>query len=62
MGYLFEIRKVIEQIACSFKAVHVVDGLKMVPNMPDYFVDGVHPNDLGFMHYSMNLGTHLSKT
>jgi lysophospholipase L1-like esterase len=55
MGYLYEIRKKIEQIACKFKSVYVVDGLKMVPNMPNYFVDGIHPNDLGFMHYSMNL-------
>jgi len=55
MGHLLEIRKQIEQIAYNFKTVYVIDGLRMVPNMPEYFVDGVHPNELGFMHYSMNL-------
>jgi len=55
MGYLCEIRKEIGQIACKFESVHVIGGLKMVPNRPDYFVDGIHPNDLGFMHYSLNL-------
>jgi lysophospholipase L1-like esterase len=61
MGYLYETRKEIEQIAGRFKSVHIINGLKMVPNMPEYFVDGVHPNDLGFMHYGLNLLKEIQK-
>jgi len=61
VGYLSEIRKEIEQVVCNFNTVHVIDGLKMVPNMPEYFVDGVHPNELGFMHYSVNLLNEIVK-
>jgi len=55
MGYLSEIRREIEEITSYFEGVRVVDGLKVVPNMPEYFFDGVHPNDEGFMHFSVNL-------
>ncbi|HOJ12060.1 MAG TPA: GDSL-type esterase/lipase family protein [Clostridiales bacterium] len=55
MGYFCDIRREIEKIAGNFEGIHIVDGLKVVPNAPEYFVDGVHPNDEGFMHYSINL-------
>jgi len=35
--------------------VHPVDGLRLVPHDPMYFVDGTHPNELGFLHYATNL-------
>lgn len=55
MGYLSDIRKEIAAIAEQYKAVQLIDGLKLVPNMPEYYVDGIHPTDLGLMHYSLNL-------
>lgn len=55
IGTLCVIRKEIEKIAATYEKITILDGLKMVPNMPEYFVDGVHPNDEGFAHYSTNL-------
>ena len=39
--------------------VHLIDGLALVPNGPQYFVDGVHPNDAGFALYAANLAARL---
>jgi len=32
--------------------IYVVDGSRVVPNEPQWFVDNVHPNDEGFAHYT----------
>lgn len=47
--------KVIREAFGSTSGVHVVDGFSLVPHHGFYFVDGVHPNELGFMHYAVNL-------
>jgi hypothetical protein len=41
--------------AGEFAGVGTVDGLALVPHQGLYFVDGTHPNELGFMHYAANL-------
>ena len=59
-GYLSEIRREIEIIAGEYEGISIINGLEMVPNMPEYFFDGVHPNDEGFAHHSINLLAQLS--
>ena len=43
------------EIAQQIEGVDVIDGLALVPNQPWYLEDGTHPNDHGFLHYSLNL-------
>ncbi len=59
MGNISAIRKIIEDIGKEYSRIHLVDGLKMVPNIEDYYVDGLHPNEAGFMHYSINLAKEI---
>lgn len=33
----------------------VIDGMKLVPHDKRYYSDALHPNDLGFAHYSLNI-------
>lgn len=54
-GYLWQIRETIALVAGKYENNVVFDGHKMVPNMPEYFADGVHPNDKGFIHFGINL-------
>jgi lysophospholipase L1-like esterase len=56
MGSFFELAKCIENICLNKRNITVINGIELVPNMPDYFGDkSVHPSDEGFMHYSINL-------
>lgn len=54
-GSLSEIRREIAKIAGEYERITIINGLEMVPNIPEYLFDGVHPNDEGFAHYSVNL-------
>lgn len=40
---------------CAKQGVDFIDGASLVPNMPDFFVDGTHPNARGFALYALNL-------
>lgn len=44
-----------EEAAAQRRNWLYVDGQKNVPHTRHYFSDEVHPNDLGFAHYSLNL-------
>ena len=39
--------------------LHLIDGLSLVPNRLQYFVDGLHPNAAGFALYAANLAAKL---
>ncbi len=45
----------VKQIAGSYSNVRVVDGFKLVPHLPEYFLDNLHPNALGAEVYGRNL-------
>ncbi|MBQ4363250.1 MAG: SGNH/GDSL hydrolase family protein [Oscillospiraceae bacterium] len=49
--YCENIRKVAEK----YKNVKIVDGFKLVPHLPEYFLDLLHPNCLGCEVYGRNL-------
>lgn len=45
----------------SYTNMSAVNGLEMVPHMPEFFGDqSLHPNDRGFMHYAVNLMKEIS--
>ena len=45
----------IRKIAGSYANVRVVDGFSLVPHLPEYFLDNLHPNCLGTEEYGRNL-------
>ena len=53
-----DIRDVIANKALEFD-YPIIDGLKLVPNQNDFFADGVHPNDAGFLHYALGIAKAL---
>ena len=42
-------------IAGRYANVTVVDGFGLVPHLPEYFLDNLHPNALGAEVYGRNL-------
>ena len=62
MGSFFEISNCIKDICLSYSNIKVVNGIELIPNMAQYFGDkSVHPNDEGFLHYSINLIQYMIK-
>ena len=45
----------VKKIAGQYPNVKVVDGFKLVPHLPEYFLDKLHPNCLGMELYARNL-------
>ena len=45
----------VRNIAGRYKNVKIVDGMKMIPHFPEYFLDNLHPNCLGCEIYGRNL-------
>lgn len=50
------IRQTAEEYGCAF-----VSGEELLPHMPDFFVDGVHPNGLGSQYYAAKLISFLER-
>lgn len=38
-----------------------VNGFKLIPPVQEYFIDGVHPNELGMELYAQNLVKEIDK-
>jgi len=56
-----EMRTLLAKI-CERYDVSVIDGMKLVPNCPDFFMpDQTHPNEMGAMHYGYNLLKEVQK-
>ncbi len=47
--------KNVAAIAGQYPNVRVVDGFRLVPHLPEYFLDNLHPNALGCETYGRNL-------
>ena len=54
---LSQVRDMIRREAEKYSNVHVIDGRKLVPHLPEFFADKtpLHPNDLGFSQMALNL-------
>jgi len=51
----------LKAIAEKYDNVTVVDGFKLVPHLPEYFLDKLHPNCLGCEVYGRNLVLEIQK-
>ncbi len=45
----------VKKIAGKYPSVKIVDGFKLVPHLEEYFLDKLHPNQLGCEVYGRNL-------
>ena len=45
----------VKKIAAQYPNVTVVDGFTMVPHLPEYYIDNLHPNVIGAELYGRNL-------
>jgi len=60
--YLEDYRDVLRKVAGQFSNVKVIEGAKLVPDDSIYYVDNIHPNDLGASTYADNLLAELGVT
>ena len=51
----------VKEIAGRYKNVKIIDGMKLVPHLPEYFLDNLHPNCLGCEIYARNLVTEIGR-
>lgn len=49
----------IKAIAGQYKNVKIIDGMKLVPHFPEYFLDNLHPNCFGCEVYGRNLAAEI---
>ena len=52
----------VRKIAEKYDNVTIVDGFKLVPHLPEYFLDKLHPNCLGCEWYGRNLVEEIRKS
>ena len=53
--------KNVAEIAGRYPNVKVIDGFRLVPHLPEYFRDNLHPNELGAEVYGRNLADEIRK-
>ncbi len=51
----------VKKIAGSYSNVKVIDGFTLVPHLPEYYLDNLHPNALGTENYARNLVEAIKK-
>ncbi len=51
----------VKKIAGKYPIVKIVDGFKLVPHLDEYFLDKLHPNQLGCEVYGRNLVREIEK-
>lgn len=51
----------IKKIVAQYKNIRIVEGMKLVPHLPEYFLDNLHPNCLGCEWYGRNLVEEIRK-
>lgn len=51
----------IKKIVSQYKNIRVIEGMKLVPHLPEYFLDNLHPNCLGCEWYGRNLVEEIQK-
>ena len=62
MGSFADIAASIADVTSQFPNMTLINGLDLVPHMPEYYADGkVHPNDAGFLHYALNAARKITR-
>ena len=53
--YLQKGKETVQKICASYANIDVVDGFSLVSHPAQFFIDGVHPTELGMTYYADNL-------
>ena len=62
-GQLRDAITVLKKVYVQFDNITVVEGMPLVPHLPEFYADGyLHPNDTGFLLYGNNLVKNLDLT
>ena len=62
-GQLSDAVAVLKKVYAKFDKITVVEGMPLVPHLPEFYADGyLHPNDTGFLLYGNNLVKNLDLT
>lgn len=59
-GSFFDVSEGIKKICIKYSQITIVDGMELIPHSTDYFGDGLHPTQEGFLHMAMNLVKRVS--
>ena len=51
----------IKDIVMKYDQIKVVEGYKLVPHLSEYYLDNLHPNQLGAEIYGRNLVCEIEK-
>lgn len=51
----------LKKIIKKYPNIKMVDGFNMVPHLPEYFIDNLHPNELGAEIYGRNLVNEINR-
>jgi len=51
----------LKKIVARYSNIQVVEGWKLVPHLPEYFLDNLHPNQLGAEVYGRNLVAEIQR-
>jgi len=51
----------LKDICARYSNIQIVEGFKLVPHLPEYFLDNLHPNQLGAEVYGRNLVQEIQK-
>lgn len=51
----------LKKIVARYSNIQMVEGWKLVPHLPEYFLDNLHPNQLGAEAYGRNLVAEIQK-
>ena len=62
MSILIRFCENVKEIAGRYPNVTVADGFTLVPHLPEYFLDNLHPNGLGAETYGRNLVEVIRRT
>ena len=52
---LEDYRESLRKVAAEFSGVKIIEGAELVPDDASYYVDNIHPNDLGASTYAENI-------
>ncbi len=55
VGTFADAARIIRESAGAIDNITVVDGTKLTPRIMNFYSDGLHPNEFGFMFYTRNL-------
>ncbi len=61
MKMLIEMAEITKNVCARYPNIKVIDGFELVPNLPDYFCDALHPNALGGEVYGNNLARKIKE-